>query len=297
MKYLLTEDRNVYTIGDIYAKNKSDNKMMLSPYPADFWKGYRDNSNYFDRRFKVLYKSWFPYDQETEEGLESVADDFRFDVYAHLMANDKRYSELFRINSIQDNTAYSLTNNVDVTETYNETNSKDITFDKGSQTDTEDLEHTKGAETDTEDLEFTKGAETDTEDLSKTFGAHGIDTENSTSAFNETGYSPVDKTEVDDGEHTDTEDNSRTYGQRIDSEDNSRTYGQRIDSEDNSRTYGARQDKSDEDGTKDYTLHRVGNIGTQTVDDMLLKHWDNWNLFDFYKLIFEEIARDLLRGC
>lgn len=297
MLYLMTEDRNVYTVGDIYNQNKTDDKMMLSPYPADFWKPYRDNHNYFDRRFKVLYKSFFPYDQEESEGRESVADDFRFDVYAHLMANDKRYSELFRINTIPDNEAYSLTNNVDVTEEYSETNSKDITFDKGSQTDTEDLEHTKGAETDTEDLEYTKGSETDTEDLSKTFGAHDIDTTNSTSAYNETGYSPVDKTEVDDGEHTDTEDNSRIYGQRIDSEDNSRTYGQRIDSEDNSRTYGARQDKSDEDGTKDYTLHRVGNIGTQTVDDMLLKHWDNWNLFDFYKLIFEEIARDLLRGC
>ena len=95
MQYLITEDRNVYTIADIYNQNKTDDKMMLSPYPADFWKPYRDNHNYFDRRFKVLYKSFLPYDQEETEGRESVADDFRFDVYAHLMANDKRYSELF----------------------------------------------------------------------------------------------------------------------------------------------------------------------------------------------------------
>lgn len=297
MMYLMTEDRNVYTIGDIYNQNKADDKMMLSPYPADFWKPYRDNHNYFDRRFKVLYKSFFPYDQEESEGRESVADDFRFDVYAHLMANDKRYSELFRINTIPDNEAYSLTNNVDVTETYSEENGRDIEFNKGAETDTEDLSRTKGSQTDTEDLEFTKGSETDTEDLSTTYGAQDIDTTQSTSAYNESTFTATDKTEVENGSHEDTGDNSRTYGQRIDSEDNSRTYGQRIDSEDNSRTYGARKDTTGETGSKDYTLHKVGNMGVQTVDDMLLKHWDNWNLFDFYKLIFEEIARDLLRGC
>lgn len=297
MQYLTMEDRNVYTIADIYNQNKTDDKMMLSPYPADFWKPYRDNHNYFDRRFKVLYKSFFPYDQEESEGRESVADDFRFDVYAHLMANDKRYSELFRINTIADNEAYSLTNNVDYTETYEEESGRDIEFNKGSQTDTEDLEHTKGSQTDTEDLEYTKGAETDTEDLSTTYGTHETTTTNTVSAYNESGYSPRDKTEVESGTHEDTGDNSRTYGQRVDSDDNSRTYGQRVDSDDNSRTYGARQDTTGETGSKDYTLHKVGNMGVQTVDDMLLKHWDNWNLFDFYKLIFEEIARDLLRGC
>lgn len=297
MLYLMTEDRNVYTVGDIYNQNKTDDKMMLSPYPADFWKPYRDNHNYFDRRFKVLYKSFFPYDQEETEGRESVADDFRFDVYAHLMANDKRYSELFRVNVIPDNDAYSLTNNVDYTETYEEENGRDIEFNKGAETDTEDLSRTKGSQTDTEDLEFTKGSETDTEDLSTTYGAQDVDTTNSTSAYNESGYTATDKTEVENGSHEDTGDNSRTYGQRIDSEDNSRTYGQRIDSEDNSRTYGTRKDTTGETGSKDYTLHKVGNMGTATVDDMLTKHIGVWSMFDFYKLIFEEIARDLLRGC
>ena len=271
MQYLPMEDRTVYNIGDIFAKNKKDNKMMLSPYPADFWKPYRDNNAYFDRRFKVLYKTFYPYDQETEEGLDSVCDDFRYDVYAHLMANDKRYSELFRINTILDNDAYSLTNNVDYTETYEETNSRDTTYNKGQQIDSEDLSRTKGQQIDSEDLSATQGAQ-------------DIDTTNSRSASNETGYSPTDKSEIDQGARTDTEDNERTYGSRTDTEDNE-------------RTYGAREDSTDEDGTKDYTLHKVGNMGVQTVDDMLLKHWDNWNLFDFYKMIFDEIARDLLRGC
>lgn len=271
MLYLLTEDRNVYTIGDIYNQNKTDNKMMLSPYPADFWKPYRDNHNYFDRRFKVMYKSFFPYDQEEAEGRESVSDDFRFDVYAHLLANDKRYSELFRVNVIPDNDAYSLTNNVDYTETYEEETHNDRDF-------------TKGAQTNSGSFETTYGATSNGESISRTYGAQDVDTTQSTSAYNESGYTATDKTEVDNGAHTDTESNTYTGAQHVDSGTNGSTEGQR-------------KDTTDDDGTKEYTLHKVGNMGVQTVDDMLGKHIEVWSMFDFYKLIFEEIARDLLRGC
>lgn len=296
MMYLRMEDKSVYTIGDIYNKNKADNKMMLSPYPADFWKPYRDNSNYFDRRFKVMYKSFFPYDQETEEGLESVADDFRYDVYAHLMANDKRYSELFRVNTIADNDAYSLTNNVDYTEEYSEETHLDRTFDKGAQTDGSSGFTAYGQQQVDDDRSRTVGQQQVDEDMSKTFGAQDVDTTNSTSSYNDSTYTPVDKTEIDNGAHTDTEDNTITYGAHTDTEDNTMTYGAHRDDTSSTRTEGARRDATDDDGTKEYTLHKVGNMGVQTVDDMLKKHWDNWTLFDFYKLIFSEIARDLLRG-
>ena len=268
--YLRMSDEHVYTIGDIYNKNKTDQTLMLSNYPADFWKPYRDNNTYFDRRFKSLYKSWFPYDQDSDEGLASVVDEFRMDVYAHLMANDKRYSELFRVNTIADNDAYSLTNNVDYTETYEEETHLDRDYTKGSQTNSGSFE-------------TTYGATSNGESISRSYGAHDIDTTNSTSAYNESGYTAVDKSEVDDGAHTDTETNTYTGAQHVDSGINGSTEGQRIDT-------------TDDDGTKEYTLHKVGNMGVQTVDDMLKKHWDNWTLFDFYGLIFAEIARDLLRG-
>ena len=244
MIYLPMEDRSVYTVKDIYNKNKQDSKKMLSTYLADFWKDYRENSDYFDRRFMIMFKSFFPIEQETEEGLESVADDFRYDVYSHLMANDKRYSEIYRINTIQDDDAYSLTNNVDYTETVNETTNRDIEFNKGEQTDTEDL--------------------------SKTFGQYDGSDTHTNSAYNVDNYAPDSKDDTQVLEHTDTEDNSRTSG--------------------------IRQDTTDDDVIHNSTLHKVGNMGVQTVDDMLIKHWNNWNLFDFYGLIFKEIARDLLRG-
>lgn len=291
------EDARVYTIKDIQKYTKDHNVKMLSEYDANFWAGYKANSAYFDRLFMKRFTSWYPFDQDPEETLESIQQDFTYDVYAHLMANDKRYSELWRVNVIPDNDAYSLTNNVDYTESYEETNGRDIDFTKGQQIDSEDLSMTKGQQIDSEDLSMTKGQQIDSEDLSTTHGAQGEDTTNSTSAYNTNTFQNTDKTEVDKDSYEDTEDNERTYGSRTDTEDNERTYGSRTDTEDNERTYGQRKDSTEETGSKDYTLHKVGNMGVQTVDDMLLKHWDNWTMFDFYGFVFDEIARDLLRGC
>ena len=266
---MFDEEKRTYTIKDIYAQNVSENKPMLSDYTSDFWAGYRANYAYFDRRFKKLYTSWFPFDQESEEGRAAVADEFRADVYAHLMANDKRYSELFRVNSIDDED-YSLLDNYNMSETYSEETHFDRAFDKGAQTDG--------------NSGFTAyGEQQVDEDLSRTYGLHETETENSTSADNETTLTPTDKTAVSDKEHTVTEDNTTTYGTHRD--DTSST-----------RTEGARHDVTDDDGTKTYTMSRVGNIGVTTATDMMQKATEFWDMFSFYDFIFAEIARDLLRG-
>ena len=297
MNYLIMEDRNVYTVGDIYAQNMQENKKVLSDYPADFWEPYRNNHEYFDRRFKTLYKSWFPYDQEEAEGRKAVSDEFRLDVYAHLMANDKRYSELFRVHTIQDNDAYSLVNNVDYTETRQRTEGRDGTDVKGSETITDSSSDQYGSQVVTADNERVKGSETITEDNDLTRGQREDTTFNSTSAFNESGYAPVDKTEFTQGQQLDHDDRERVEGQRTDTEDLSTTYGQHTDTHSGSRTEGSRTDTSELDITENESIRKVGNMGIQTVDSMLALHWDNWNLFDFYKLIFSDICRDLLRGC
>lgn len=296
--YLLTEDKNVFTIKDIYEQNVSENKKMLSDYPADFWQPYRNNHTYFDRRFKKLYSSWFPYDQDTDEGKQAVSDEFRMDVYAHLLANDKRYAELFRVNTILDNDAYSLTNNVDYTETRQRTEGRDGENVKGSETITDTLQTSYGEQTVTQDNETTYGAQTITDDNDTVKGQRDDTTINSTSAENESGFSPVDKTEITEGEQTDHIDNERTISSHTDSQDNETTYGAHIDRGNNSRVDGERTDTSSLDITENESIRKVGNMGVQTVDDMLAKHWNNWSaLFDFYKLIFSEISRDLLRGC
>mgnify|MGYP003303867605 CR=1 FL=1 len=259
----------LYEIKDIASYNKEENKMMLSNYDADFWKPYRDNYNYFDRLFMKKYRSWFPMDQEGD--LEEVATDFTFDVKAWLMINDKRYSELYRIQTIPDDDKYSLTDNVYESENISESGEHSNTFNKGEQTDTEDLSATKGSE------------QIDT-DATNTQGATGKTITNSVSAFNDSSFSNADKSvEADDS--------------RQDVIDQTVVDGERTDTEDNSRTSGAREDTDSGTDSKTIERLRTGNIGVKTVVQMLGEQWETWGLMNFYDMIFHEIARELLRGC
>lgn len=255
----------VYNVKDMYEQSKEDLKPLLSNYggAGSFWDGYKTNYSHFDRLFKKKYASLIPIDQDYEDGIASITDEFRADVYAWLLANDKRYTELFRVNTIPDNDAYSLTNNVD----YTETTSRDIVFDKGSQQNILDGETNYGQQVVDDDKSLTYGA------------TGGTDTK-SVSAYNSSTYEPDEQVQSSTTQHIDTQDNAMTYGAHKDERDD--TY-----------TDGARHDVTDED----VTVHKVGNMGVQTVDDMLKKHWENWDMFDFYGLIFEDIAKNLLRGC
>lgn len=250
----------LYEIKDIAGYYKEENKPMLGQFPAAFWNTYRANFQHFDRLFMKRFRSWFPMDQEGD--LEEVSKDFTFDVTAWLLLNEKRYSELYRIENIPDNDAYSLTNNVD----YTETTQRDVTFDKGAQENTVDAETVFGRQT----VE---------QDNSTTYGALSGTNTKEVSAYNSSSYEPSEQNSTSQLSHEDTEDNETTYGAHTDTRDD--TY-----------TDGARQDVTDED----VTVHKVGNMGVQTVDDMLGKHWDNWEHFTFYTMIFDEIARELLRG-
>lgn len=250
----------LYEIKDIYEYCKSENKPMLSTYDADFWKPYRDNYNFFDRLFMKKYRSWFPMDQEGD--LDELVTDFAFDVKSLLMVNDKRYSELYRVNIIEDNDAYSLVNNVDVTETTN----RDVEFNKGAQENEDDFETEYGQYVIEQDNESTYGA------------TSGTDTK-SVSAYNSATYDPAEQI-------------ASSTTQHIDSQNNDTTHNSHTDTHGGTHTEGARQDTTNED----IIYHKVGNQGTMTVDQMLKLHLDTWE-FDFYAIIFADIAKYLLRGC
>lgn len=285
----------LYEIKDIASYNKEENKMMLSNYDADFWKPYRDHYNYFDRLFMKKYRSWFPMDQEGD--LEEVATDFTFDVKAWLMINDKRYSELYRIQTIADDEKYSLTDNVYETETITEEGEHSSEFNKGSQTDTEDLSATKGQQTDTQDNERVKGQEQIDTDITFTQGSTGKTITNSTSAYNDSTWANADKSVEADDNRQDVTDQTVVDGSRTDTEDLSTTYGSRTDTQDNSRTSGTRKDTDEGSESKTIERLRTGNIGVKTVVQMLEEQWNSWGLMNFYDFIFAEIARELLRGC
>lgn len=285
-------------IKDIYNYRRDDNSPMLSTYEPsglDFWKSYRDNFAYFDRIFMKKYRSWFPMDQDGT--LQEISEEFAEDVKGWLMINDKRYSELYRIQTITDDEKYSLTDNVYEHEIIDRDTSSSGSNVKGQETITDTATNQYGQQSDSESKSAAYGQKTIDEDISKTYGAATKTIENGTSAFNESGYSDTDRSVESDATRTDTEDNTVTHGSHTDTETNSYTHGSHTDNLSNSRTEGQRTDTSTGTGTEDVERTRSGNIGVRTVDEMLNIHKDMWVDFSFYEMIFAEITRELLRGC
>ena len=253
----------MYKIGDLYKKNRADNTLMLSNFTgdagADFWEEYRTNHTRYDAVFNRMFNSFKYFMQLEDDTLDEVVDQFRDDVYNHLLINKKKYEELYRVQVIPDDD-YSLINNYDMQEIMD----KDVT-------DNQDNEY--GQRTDSGS--FTKGSRRDT-----TYNTIGAQTNTRTEKV-----APYD---------SDTFANNNQAEDSLGSRTDNITYdeGQQLDS--SSSTKGSQKDDLDRTYTEDYTLHRVGNIGVQTVSDMLGKHIKLWSMWEFYEYIFKEICKDLL---
>lgn len=260
----------IYQVKDLYKYAKENNIKLLSSLNKTWWEDYNTYYEKFDKLFMKTFTSWYPFDQDEDLTLAERQAEFTADVEAFLLSNDKRYSELFRVMSIPDDTAYSLTNNVDYTETLERTEDRDGSYTKGSETITDSGSNQYGSQTVETENELQKGQMNTT-------------TTHSTSASNESEFTPVDSDSVNEGMRTDVESTDVTYGSHTDNLSNTR-----VD--------GAREDSTTDDAQIDQTIHKVGNMGVQTVDDMLKKHWENWVSFDFYRLVFKEIADNLLLG-
>lgn len=59
-------------------------------------------------------------------------------------------------------------------------------------------------------------------------------------------------------------------------------------------TKGQETDTARSQGTDGHTLRRYGNIGVMTIEDMLQKHDNFWQLFNFYKIVFDDICKNFL---
>lgn len=254
----------MYRTGDLYKHNKAEDTKMLSGFTSadtdnDFWAEYRTNYKRYDAVFNRMFNSFWYFMQEDGQTLDEVSDEFTDAVYDHLLMNDKKYTELFRIQVIPDED-YSLTNNYNITETMD----KDIT---------DNNDNTYGQRIDSGS--FTEGSRTDSGN--QTTGQQNTTTTNSVMPYDKIEFTPETRNEMLAGSRFDI--TGFTKGQQLDTSSN--TKGQQIDDLD--RTYN-----------EDYTLTRVGNIGVQTATDMIDKHKKFWSLWEFYEYIFKEISKDLL---
>lgn len=249
--------------GDVYKYNRSENTMMLSNFATgddlDFWEEYRTNYSRYDAVFNRMFNSFWYFMQEEDATVSEVAEQFRTDVYNHLLMNKKKYEELYRVHIIPDED-YSLINNYDMTET----------MDRDS---TDNQDNTYGSRQDSES--FTKGSRSDSS--TNTYGEQTVTGTHKVAPYDSTEFSNESQDVTVNGQRQDGV--SFTEGQQLDS--SSSTKGSQID--DLNRTM-----------TEDYTLRRVGNIGVQTVTDMLCKHVKLWDMWTFYEYIFKEICKELL---
>lgn len=224
------------TIEAIYKAKDSDPTVHITSYlfPTNtglaFWDGvYTEQTRLpMDRRFLMKYRS-FVYFNSSDNSDYINYTRFTTDVRDHLIANAKKYAELYRIHNVDDD-KYSLYDNYNMTETMD----RDTTAKLGEQ--------------------INSGTES--------LGARSDSNTHSVAPYDS------DTTHIESG-------NALSYGAQQNT--NGMTYGERNDS-----------------GTEDYTLKKVGNIGTMTVTDMLRKHKDFWDKWTFIDYIFNEISKELL---
>lgn len=247
------------TVNDMYNYSKSSGAKLLSEYKAQFWNEYINNSDRYDALFRRLYKSFRYFMQEDGETIDTITTNFISDVYNHLMINDKKYAELYRVHVIPDED-YSITDNYNVTEKMNKDSSNDYSNIYGERTDK--TTNNFGARTDTN--EVNTGAQTNT----------GTDT---IAGFNSSGFENDSKVTDDIGARTDNSTNV------IGAQENTST----LEKSNQTDTHAGVE-------KEEYTLTRVGNIGVKTVTAVLQEHTEFWSTWEFYSMIFGEICAELL---
>lgn len=258
------------TLNDMYKVCKKNNVPLLSNglnAVGDYWDDYLENFTEYDKFIARRYKSFRYFSQEpvsrfselTEEHISEVTDNWLSDCAMWLLANDKKYSELYRINVLSSED-YSIIDNYNITETMERETSKSDADIYGSRTDT------------TED---TLGEREDS--VEDSLGARQDIVTDTVAGFNSSDFENADKRQVNTG----TQSNSR-----------SNTIGE----QENSKTFvkGQQSDSHTGSGTEEYTLERKGNIGVKTVPQILDENKNFWDKWEFYMSIFRDINKELL---
>ena len=321
------------TVNDMYKDARSSNAPLLSNYEAPFWSEYISDFSNYDRVFNRLYKSFEYFLQEEDDSVSECRSNFTEDVKCLLIANSKKYSELYRTYKIDDS-IYSLTDNYDVTETYSGNKLTTIESRLGSRTDntktsdvigskTDSIENTDiiGAINNTETMNngakntnenTTYGAKTTNENT--TYGSGSSETVGEVSPMDSNMFYNNNKNSTTTSEKTDskqitnsgfTDSKQTTYStftdtktineaERTNTSNNVINSGEQNNSSNNTYTKGEQSDTHNHDETESYNIRKRGNIGVQTATDMISKHNQFWNSYEFYTLIFKDICKELL---
>lgn len=155
-------------VEDMYKYAKQNSLELLSDYPADFWLDYISNHEDYDKQFMRMYRSYRyymqnPYDKDNET-IADITDDFIEAVYMHLKMNNKKYTELYKINVLNDSTISPL-------DDYSMTEIMDRTIVNGAREDSND--ETLGTKTDTITSQIEGFNSSDFDDSNRTTNVYG----------------------------------------------------------------------------------------------------------------------------
>ena len=155
-------------VDDMYKYASANSLKLLSDYSATFWQDYTTNSARYDKQFMRMYKSYRyymqnPYDKDNET-VADITEDFIDAVYMHLKMNDKKYSELYRMNVLDDSEYSPL-------DDYNITEIMDRTTVNGAREDSND--ETLGTKTDTITSQIEGFNSSNFDDSDRTTNVHG----------------------------------------------------------------------------------------------------------------------------
>lgn len=135
----------------MYKYATDNNLLLLSNFNATFWQDYITNHTRYDKLFRRLYYNFKYFMQECDSELDDISEittEFIDDVYNHLMANKKKYEELYRIHVITDED-YSITDNYHITETMDRDTTSNNANTYGARTDGDTIgEQTNTTESD-----------------------------------------------------------------------------------------------------------------------------------------------------
>lgn len=292
-----------YNVNDMYMHAVGAGKRLLSNFSADFWQEYVNNYSTYDALFRRSFLSFRYFLQADGETIAQVTDNFILDVKSHLMVNAKKYEELYRIYVIPDEDLnltdnYYLEEKMDRNTTHNN-NTTQATY-------TDKVDETMGARSDSGSITYAEQTNTDTNSLGEqknesklTKGAQTTTSTNKVAPYDSDDFKNDSQSEVVEGQRVD--DTKETIGAKTDTltrviggktDTTSSTQGAQTNS--TTMTNGARSGSDSGTGTEDYTLTRRGNIGTLAPVDMLVKHTDYWTVYEFYTMIFRDIAKELL---
>lgn len=252
-----------HTIYDLYKYATENNLDFLPSFTSaidplnSFWENFENNRELYERYFAKRYKSYRFYDQdvETDNPIADVYTDFYTSVLAHLTINDKKYTELYKIELLE-----SLTpvNDFSMTETKTGSKSYDGEYVSGQRTDT------------SEDVYGQREDSTET--------VSGQRTDNSTQqvmAYNSTSFVDASKDINLKGSETDTSD--YTKGEQTDNKE---------------YVKGSQTNTEESDETESYTKSQTGY--NKNPIETLLQYKDAWNGFSFYGIIFDDICKEFL---